>query len=394
MNPIHSSVAGPAPTPVPPPTSPRRPLYHLHKQSFAIALLAAAWLVLINFPAEVKPFSERVGHGWPRYYYLHDGPIDSYWSFGPAGSTPPWPAILNNLNRSALAHNALIALGIVLVAAVLAELWIRRFGRLFRFGLGAVLAGTALIAVLLGLMRAELQHCLHQQSVLGQLASFANVSVEREPRQYDWIRSLFGQHMPGQVTVLHLEVRDSTPPIPPGFGSFPELRDLHLDNVVLSPEWVAQIDRLPLDELQVTASDLHGPRAEVLRSLTAIPILTTLTLSGASFADDDLAAISPPNNLEQLTVRSPKITDRLFGHLVNLPRLKELEFEDADFTGANFAPLLQISHLYMVRFVGCKMSEEDKERLSKLPPNGYLSEDSGSGEKKRTSRLYTKSPEW
>ncbi len=339
-----------------PSAPPPRPWYRLHRRTIAILIPGIAWMFLINVPGEKTPSHSQVHHGWPFIYFSHPPHGPSYWSF--AGLRSP-----QDLDWLAIALNGLIAVGIAGLVAAACEYWIRRYGRLFRFGLSSLLVVTALIATLLGLALRDLQRCSLQERILNGLSARAGVSVHREPRSLDWLRSLLGHQQPSRVVGLIIISKDGAPLETPAVGSLSDLRWLRLDNLSLSGEWVDQIARLRLENLQIELSDIQGNRLEVLRALASVPNLKSLFLRGDTFEDADLAPLASANDLIHFGVVSKRVTGRSLEHLARLEGVRSLEFEDADFTAANFEPLAAIKNLDSAVFAGCKMSSEDEARL-------------------------------
>lgn len=354
-----------APTAPASPAASPRPWYRLHRRTQVVLLLVLAWMTLVNVPGEMKLQDRQVYHGWPYFYFHHEpGPRASYWSF--AGLTG-----LADFDWAAIARNVIVAICIAGLVACACELWIRRYGRFFRFSLSSLFIGTALIAILLAIVIQDLQHCLRQQRALDSFAAYARVSVRREPRDFDWFRSLFGQHMPGRVVHLNLSARFAGPTTPPDLTALSDLRSVDLENIPLTLDCVYQLSQMRnLKRLQVQVSQIQGSRLNVLQALASVPALQLLVLRGNHFGDDDLAALASAQQLSEITVISNRITGEALQHLERLESLQFLMIEDGDLTGANFGPLFRMRSLDFINFTGCKMTPVDEQRLGQMAPHG------------------------
>src|SRR5688500_13461366 len=103
-----------------------RPWYRIHFSTLFVLAMVLAGLIFVNIPGDrTSAISTRYFHGWPYHYFERDGSDRSFWSF--TGGSP-------QLNTGALILNALTALCIGGLVAMACEWWIRRNGRLFRFG--------------------------------------------------------------------------------------------------------------------------------------------------------------------------------------------------------------------------------------------------------------------
>src|SRR5687768_6235880 len=113
-----------------------RPWYRIHLSTLSVLGIVLAGLVFINIPGDRGPhWPYRFSHGWPYVYFERSGAADSFWSFAGAATL---------LHVPELAGNVVVAICIVLLVACPCELWIRKNGRLFRFGIQSMLTATAL----------------------------------------------------------------------------------------------------------------------------------------------------------------------------------------------------------------------------------------------------------
>ena len=336
-----------------------RPWYRIHFSTLFVLAIVLAGLVFINIPGDRPPKSPyRFSHGWPYVYLERLGAEHAFWTF--AGMT-------KKFDRAALALNALAALCIVALVALPCELWIRRNGRLFRFGIRSMLVVTALLAVAMGLGVREVHRCYRQQQVLQEFARFGSVATRRQLQEYDWLRSLFGDYTHG--TVEYLEVKATRP-----IDRLPDLRAiadvermrLELPNIQENFEQLAEL--AALEDLDITLTSINASDRERLSALTELPQLTGLGLDGNSFDDDCLLRISRRTGIRGLIVFSPNITGKGLASLGELKSLHHLALDDSVMRISD-AGLSQIPHLPSLLFIGNKLTAQDESRVQKLWPD-------------------------
>jgi hypothetical protein len=326
-----------------------------------LAIVLAA-LVFINIPgdrAPMRPF--RYSHGWPYVYLERLGAEHAFWTF--AGMT-------KQFDRAALALNALAALCIVALVALPCELWIRRNGRLFRFGIRSMLLATAIVAVAMGLGVREVHRCYRQQQVLQELAQYGSVATKRQLQKYDWLRSFFGDYTHG--TVEYLEMKATRP-----IDRLPDLRGLadvervrlELPNIPENFEQLAEL--VALAHLDITLTSINAADRQRLTALTELPQLTGFGLDGDSFDDDCLPRISRQTHIRGLIVFSPNVTARGLASLGELKSLNHLALEDRVMQNSDSA-LLQLPQVPSLLIVGNKLTPQDERKIRKLWPEARV----------------------
>jgi hypothetical protein len=289
------------------------------------------------------------------------GAEHAFWTF--AGTTKMF-------DRAALALNVLAALCIVALVALPCELWIRRNGRLFRFGIRSLFVATALFAVVMGLGVREVHRCYRQQQVLEELAQYGSVATRRQLQKFDWLRSFFGDHTHG--TVEYLEVKATRP-----IDRLPDLRGLadvkrmrlELPNI---PENFEQLAELPaLKDLDVTLTSINAADRERLTAFSELPQLSGLGVDGDSFDDDCLLRISQQTRIRGLIVFSPNITPKGLASIGELKSLIHLALDDRVMQNSDSA-LLQLPQVPSLLIVGNKLTPQDEMKIRKLWPEARL----------------------
>jgi hypothetical protein len=339
-----------------------RPWYKIHFSTLFVLAIVLAVLVFINIPGDRPPMSPfRYSHGWPYVYLERLGTEHAFWTF--AGMT-------KKFDGSALALNALAALCIVALVALPCELWIRRNGQLFRFGIRSMLVATALLAVAMGLSVREIHRCYRQQQALQELSQYGSIATKRKLQPYDWLRNFFGDYTHG--TVDYVEVT-STRPIDrlPDLSVLADVEQLRLElsNV---PENVDQLTRLPkLRDLDVTLTAIDAAGLEKLPALTELPQLTGFGLRGDAFDDKSLLQISRQTTIRGLIVFSSTVTEKGFASLRELKSLRHLALDDSAMQKSD-AALAQLPQLPSLMFVGNKLTPQDETRIRKLWPEARI----------------------
>jgi hypothetical protein len=324
-----------------------RPWYRIHFSTLSVLAVVLAGFVFINIPGDrTSLISNRFYHGWPYHYYEREGTQHSYWSF--TGTTPQF-------HVEALLLNLLTAFCLLALTACASELWIRRNGRLFRFGMRSLLGLTALIAVTLGLAMRDLHHCYRQQATITELAKLGSVTAFRDRRPYDWFRILFGDHFHGTIDLVSLTSSRRV-------DRLPDLRSLtHLESLWLElpgiPENIEQVSQLPsLKGLNVTLTKLTIADRERLRRLTQMPQLYGLGLLGEDVDDDAVLQISPHSQLEYVSIGSSKITDRGISRLSELKMLTNLTLEENLLKGQDWSAFSKFPKLSFLNLIGGRLA--------------------------------------
>jgi hypothetical protein len=336
-----------------------RPWYRFHFSTLFVLAIVLAGLIFINIPgdrAPMRPF--RYFHGWPYVYLERLGAEHAFWTF--AGTTKMF-------DRAALALNVLAALCIVALVALPCELWIRRNGRLFRFGIRSMLVATALLAVVMGLGVREVHRCYRQQQVLQELAQYGSVSTRRQLQKYDWLRSFFGDFAHGTITYVDIK---ATQPI----DRFPDLRALadvetmHLE-IVNVPDNVGELGAPPkLKDLTVKLHAQGDIEWNNVAALSELPQLGFLWLARETSHESTIRAISTQSPVEALRFDSLDITQADLRRLIELRSLTHIALHESALQNPD-SLLLQLSGLRSISFVGNRRSPPNEQRVRGLWPD-------------------------
>jgi hypothetical protein len=341
-----------------------RPWYRIHRSSLGVIALVIAWFVFINIPGE-QPYllsNDRFEHGWPYCYFDRKGRDHSFWSF--AGSTP-------RFYGEALLLNVLTAFCVTALVACACELWIRRNGRLLRFGTRSLLVATALIAGLVGLVARDVRRCAIQQRALDELAQFGSLDTTRDIRRFDWLRSLVGNHFHGSIHHLRLT---ATRPVDrlPDLTSLDRLEFLRLEMASI-PKNVGVLAAPPsLQHLGFTLTALAETDGSGLTALTELPRLVSLELLGDHVGDNHVLLISTQSRLEALAIASPQITEKSLRQLAKLQRLTHLTLDDAVIQSRDCSVFLGFPSLSSLRFLGNGLTAKDADTLQALWPDAKV----------------------
>lgn len=347
-----------------------RPWYRIHVSTLSILAIVLAWLVFINIPGDqIDPFwPRRFYHGWPYHYYDRVGEEYSYWSFA---QPTPWLGKPPRFDTQALLLNALTAICILALVVCPCELWIRRNGRLLRFGIRSMLVVTTMIAVIMGFVAQEVRRCYRQQQAIRELEQLGSVTTNRSRQKYDWFRSFFGAELHGVVTGVDLVTTAPVERLPDlrlleditGFG-------MELANI---PENIEQLAELPkLEYLSVKLTSLGGADPSRLVELTSFPELWRLCLAGDEFGDGDIQHISGNTRLESLEIDSSKITDDGLARLSKMSSLVNLTLDESVIKTLDCSVLTRLPKLYRLTFVGKNLAAKDEAKLRSLWPNAKI----------------------
>lgn len=353
-----------------PSTNGVRPWYRIHLSTLSVVAIVLAWMVFINIPGDqIHDFwPRRFYHGWPYHYYERVGEEYSYWSFD---QPTPWLGKPPRFDTQALLLNALTAICILALVACPCELWIRRNGRLFRFGTRSILAVTTIIAVIMGLVAREVRRCYRQQQAIRELEQVGSVTTNRSSQKYDWFRSFFGAELHGVVEGVDLV---ATEPV----VRLPDLRllenikffGMELANI---PQNIEQLAELPkLEYLSVKLTSLGGADPKRLGDLTDFPELWRLCLVGDEFDDADIQNISRAARLGSLEIDSSKVTDAGLARISEMISLTNITVDESVLKTLDCSILTRLPKMYKLTFVGKKLAAQDAARLRSLWPNAKI----------------------
>jgi hypothetical protein len=339
-----------------------RPWYRIHRSTFVLLTVVIAGFVFVNIPGDAAPdLQSHFHHGWPYRYYERIGEQHSFWSF--AGKRTEFHA-------KALLLNVGFTLCVAALVACPCELWIRRNGRLVRFGIRSLLVVTALFAALMGLGARELRRCYEQQQLLQTLSDFGSVTAVRRFQKYDWLRSFFGDYMHGAVSELHVEVLQSIDSLP----NLRELEDLEELRLTLAnvPANVEQLAELPkLEELYVTLTSIDAAGRERLTAVTEVPQLRFLWLDGEMFDDDSILRFSDRTRMKFLIVDSSKLTEKSVSRLSQMNSLLGLTLNADVGRNEDISDLFQLP-LHFLTFIGNEPSTIGMQGLRQRWPNANV----------------------
>jgi hypothetical protein len=336
-----------------------RPWYRFHFSTLFVLAIVLAGLVFINIPGDRPPQSPyRFSHGWPYVYLERLGAEHAFWTF--SGTT-------KKFDRAALALNVLAALCIVALVALPCELWIRRNGRLFRFGIRSMLLATALLAVAMGLGVREVHRCYRQQQVLQEFAQYGSVTTRRQLQKYDWLRSFFGDFAHGTITYVDIK---ATQPIDrlPDLRTLADVERMHLE-IVNVPDNVEELGTLPkLKDLTVKVQAQGDIERNNVAALSELPQLGFLWLAGDTSHESIITAISPQSTIHALQIDSSSITEAGLTRLTKMKSLVHLLLHKSALQNPD-SLLLRLNGLQSISFVGNRLSPKDEQLVRSLWPD-------------------------
>jgi hypothetical protein len=343
-----------------------RPWYKIHFSTLFVLAIVLAGLVFINIPGErTGPYAQisyRFYHGWPYHYFDRLGADYTYWSFNGADK---------RFHTKALVLNLLAAICIAALVACVCELWIRRNGRLLRFGTRSLLIATALIAAPIGLVSRDVRRCALQQQVLQELGQFGALETTRDRLKFDWLRSLFGDHFHGTIRSVRLT---ATQP----FDRFPDLRSLDslqrlglvMPNIPENMDQVAELTNLA--GFSVTLTSLDEMDRSRLTELTQLPQLDSLQLLADDIDDGDVSLISTESRISGLAVSSPKITEKSLHRLRQLKSLTRITLHAAVILDLDIAVFSRFPRLRSMHLLGNGLTAKDADKLRVLWPDAMV----------------------
>jgi hypothetical protein len=339
-----------------------RPWYRIHCSTLSILAVVLAGFVFINLPGDnLGPWRDKFSHGWPYVYFQRHGAEGSFWSFTGKGTKFRAPELMGNV---------LTALCIVALVACPCELWIRRHGRLFRFGIRSMFVVTALVAVVMGLSVQKVQRRYRQQHALAELAQYGSVSTGRRQQPYDWLWSLLGDYAHGTIESVSFA---ATSP----FGRLPDLHDLRdVDEIWLElrnvPAGMEELGELPtLKRLSVKLTSAGRADLKHLTALSEVTQLGFLWLAGDEFDDRTLTAISPRSQVEMLWIESPDIGWTGLRRLGELNALVHVALDERVLQQPD-SVLQVLGNLRSVRFEGNKLTSREEQKVRRLWPNANV----------------------
>jgi hypothetical protein len=336
-----------------------RPWYRIHWSTLSVLAGVLAFLVFINIPGDRGPhWPYRYSHGWPYVYFERSGGPDAYWTY--AGK-------FTELHQPELIGNVLASICIVMLVACPCELWIRRNGRLFRFGIRSMFFATTLVAVILGLSVREVHRCYRQQRALADLAQFGSIATFRSFREYDWLRSFFGEYAHGSITVVRFT---ATRPIDrlPDLRALADVEEMEVEMLNV-PDNVEVLGALPkLEDLTVRLRTNGDIERKNVATLSELPQLGLLWLSGEACRSSTITAISRRSRIEVLRLDSSSITEAALERLTQIQSLAHVSLHESELQKAD-ALLLRLSSLKSISFFGISLSPQDEQRVGSLWPD-------------------------
>jgi hypothetical protein len=343
-----------------------RPWYKIHLSTLFVLAIVLAGLVFINIPGDrALRESGRFHHGWPYFYFERDGQSRSWWTFTGA---------VSEFHVGGLLLNLLTMLCIVALVACACELWIRRFGKLWRFSIAAMLAFTAVIAVITGIVVRDIHRCHRQQQALDTLAGLGTVRAMREERKYDWFRSLFGSQFDGTIHRIDVVSAVPTGGRLPDLTALEDLRFLSLEGVTLGAVDIENLATAP--KLGTLVLDLRAIRGDPQQALARISELSIrwihLGLEGDWLNDELLAGLEPDSRIASLAIKSSRVTGGSFQHLSQMKSLEQVWIDGSKVRDWDFSPLAKAPKLKQIVFYRCNLSQRDEDNLLKLWHDGNL----------------------
>lgn len=299
-----------------------RPWYRPHRGSVVVALIAAAFVVMMN-ASRFAPADWHSKRGWPlTFFHRHAEAHYHSSSFASRSIDRPRGAHFSALTFVAdIAVGAAIAIGLL----ALAERRIRRQGRLTQISLREMMLLVTLLCIVIGKELSTLR------------------------RQRDGIEQLFGSNCS-----YHVEE-----------GLPYWLRRLSLERFELTSFTRARF--APLD--RVVSMDLHGPRCggDRLRPLATFTGLTSLALLSESVDDDSMRHVGPLARLTSLSIAGSRVTDSGLEHLTGLNQLRCFELRSTHITGAGLQCLSSLKQIESLDVSDTFIDDDSLARLGDLP---------------------------
>ncbi len=387
---------------------PKRTLLRLHVSTFAFITLVAGLLFMANVPGqlvtEVMGLDSTSGdclstellfeHGWPLTYLnrsaeLYDPPQP------PPSPPSPWRWSEGSpefMLRGLLADLA-TAVGALLAAGALFEIWRRRRRRLLQLHFIELFALVGLVACVCGWFvwqRAQYQQesrIVERMEQAGQLHPTVLEDVVRHQGGPTWLRRIVGEESfqffdrvvaiqiigtdEAMKNVLELRHAKVVRVIDPNgmefdrFAQLPQLEELHICGESKRPDLrtaelpylprlkrlvIEGVPRLPcLDANKLPAIESLGVLVDEvteadLRRLGALTTLKRLSVNGKSTIGESLAHLSALN-LDELQLGDDSATDEALRHLALTPRVTELWLDYSSATNAGLVHLARLPRL-------------------------------------------------
>ena len=108
-------------------------------------------------------------------------------------------------------------------------------------------------------------------------------------------------------------------------------------------------------------------RNDLLNSLSAVNVLTTLTIDHSAMSDVGIPALVQRTSLQRISLIRTAITDAGLSNLCQHTGLTHLTIEGGSVTGASLAELASLRNLQTLRLSGLHVSAETMQRLVQSP---------------------------
>jgi hypothetical protein len=204
--------------------------------------------------------------------------------------------------------------------------------RRWQFGLRALLALTALVAVVFGAWRAYVEPYRREARVAAHVQSLGG-RVTMEPAGPKWLRWLMGDERCRAVTAI-----DLSPYVTGGTGS-------------------------------VASTDVGDVALTRLRGLRH---LRSLDLSETDVTDEGLARLAQLKTLEELLLAETKVTDAGVATLCELKSLRWLSLQHGKITDASLDHLAELPNLEVACLHQTQVTADGLRRLSVSRPKLYI----------------------
>jgi hypothetical protein len=214
----------------------------------------------------------------------------------------------------------------------------------------------------------DVRQSYRQHQTLRELAALGTVHEARKVREYDWLRSFFGDYFAGTVGRVAFKAARPIDRLPDlrALESM-ELLELELPGVPENFEHLAELHKL--EHLSVTLTSLHTDDRERLTALSELPQLWDLALIGDDFDDDAVGQVSRDSSLVVIAIDSSKITEQSLNRLSQLKALQMLKLDESVIQNHDCSVISQFPRLSSVYFIGRSLTAQDEQKARSIWPN-------------------------
>jgi hypothetical protein len=340
----------------------RRWYWPLYPSTKVVVTLAVAWLFCAIFPAVEVPhagmsdgkygphfgYDSWLEHGWPLRYCERNGIRPTLTPSTAFGGTwevaPPWTpwSELIAFRIAPLIIDVIVAAGICLATAVLAQWWRSRRRAVFQVSLLDILGFVGVLGILcawIGYLRMEF---VREERLVN--ANAARISVERG--------AAIPAFLPQTIRERYHQLFDRV--IEVRLEGDARLASEFKHLLVLSRPWPNRelgnyLRQMPdLEAIDMFMQGLHSDREPDyvgLRDLPPMRKLRGINLYDTDANDDDLEWLAKCHQLERICLINTEVTDAGLRHLSRLAKLRVLDVSSEHLTDACCDTLSRIGGL-------------------------------------------------